>query len=147
MPIRPSPSGEPLTEQERDFLWRGIELNNSGAFFLAHEVLEEAWTPCRSGNRRFLQALIHVAVGNYHAHRDNHVGMERQFGKAMTKLKDYPDEYEGVQVRELNASIASAIAGTIGIPGDARVFVRIPSVPKEQDASTTVLGPSPGFPL
>ena len=103
------PASEPLTERERALLHEGVRLNNSGAFFQAHEVLEEAWEPCRSSNRRFLQALIHIAVGNHHAHRGNTAGMERQFAKAIAKLGPHSPQHEGIDVGRLAEAATTAI--------------------------------------
>jgi len=52
-------------------LSQGIGLFNDGEFFRCHEVLEEAWRLERRPRRLFLQALIHLAVGFYHAKRGN----------------------------------------------------------------------------
>src|SRR5436190_23335150 len=81
---------------------RGIELYNSGEFFEAHEVLEEAWTPERGPRRVFLQSLIHVAVGAYHCSRGNPVGACRQLRKALRKMVAYLPEYEGVDTARLS---------------------------------------------
>jgi len=83
-------------------LARGIELFNRGEFFAAHEVWEEAWTPERAPRRLFLQSLIHVAVGSYHATRGNPAGACRQFRKALRKMRPYLPEYEGVNTARLS---------------------------------------------
>lgn len=81
---------EPLTAAERACLLRGLALLHNGAFFEAHEEIEIAWTHCRTANRRFLQAIIHVAVGCHHHTNGNALGRERQFRKAIRKLQEYP---------------------------------------------------------
>ena len=96
-------------------LRRGIDLFNHGEFFECHEVLEEAWTPERGPRRLFLQSLIHVAVGYYHAERGNAVGAQRQLRKGLRKLSGYLPACEGVDTarlhREAEAALASILAG------------------------------------
>jgi hypothetical protein len=99
----------------KDLLARGIELFNRREYFVCHEVLEEAWTPERGPRRLFLQSLIHVAVGLYHAERGNPVGASRQLRKALRKLAGYLPVCEGVDTarvyREAGAALAAIEAG------------------------------------
>ena len=93
-----------------DLLKRGIELFNTGEFFECHEVLEEEWTPERGPRRLFLQSLIHVAVGLYHAHRGNPVGASRQLRKALRKLAGYLPQWENVDTARLYREAGEALA-------------------------------------
>lgn len=88
---------------------RGIRLFNHREFFECHEVLEEAWTPERDPRRRFLQALIHVAVGFYHHGRGNPVGAIRQLRKALRKLDAYLPACEGIDTERLYREAASVL--------------------------------------
>jgi predicted metal-dependent hydrolase len=87
----------------------GIELFNSRQFFVCHEVLEEVWTPERDPRRRFLQSLIHMAVGMYHCERRNPEGAARQLRKGLRKLGDYLPEYEGIDTARLHGDAARAL--------------------------------------
>jgi predicted metal-dependent hydrolase len=80
---------------------RGIHLFNEGKFFACHEVLEEAWVKERGPGRRFLQAVIHVAVGLYHSQRGNPRGASGQLAKALHKLAAYLPSYECIDTRRL----------------------------------------------
>ena len=82
-------------------LAEGIDLFNRGEYFACHEVWEEAWTPERGPRRLFLQALIHVAVGFYHARRGNPLGAAGQLRKALRKLAAYRPECEGIDTERL----------------------------------------------
>jgi hypothetical protein len=93
-----------------DLFERGIRLFNAGEFFECHEVLEEEWTPERGPRRLFLQSLIHVAVGLYHAERGNPVGASRQLRKALLKLAGYLPECEGVDTARLYREAGEALA-------------------------------------
>ena len=87
----------------------GIELFNSRQFFVCHEVLEEVWTPERDPRRRFLQSLIHMAVGMYHRERGNPEGAVRQLRKGLRKLAEYLPECEGIDTARLHADAARAL--------------------------------------
>jgi predicted metal-dependent hydrolase len=117
----------PCPELSHDrLLQRGIDLFNAREFFVCHEVLEEAWTPERGPRRLFLQSLIHVAVGMYHAGRGNPLGASRQLRKALRKLSGYLPEWEGVDTarlwHETSQALAAIEAGT-PVP-DVRMHLR-----------------------
>jgi predicted metal-dependent hydrolase len=90
-------------------LSQGIGLFNDGEFFRCHEVLEEAWRLERRPRRLFLQALIHLAVGFYHAKRGNTVGAVRQLRKGIEKLAAYTPSCEGMDTARLYREALAAI--------------------------------------
>jgi len=89
-------------------LEQGIELIRAGAYFEAHEELEDEWRDAVEGERDFLQGLVHVAVAWYHAGRGNRPGCERQLEKAARRLSRFAPEHRGVDVDRLLRQIASA---------------------------------------
>ena len=97
-------------------LLAGARLFNDGAFFEAHEVLEEAWRRMARGSRRrrLFQALIHLAAAAIH-HRD---GRPRpawlQYGRALDKLDDLPERYYGMEVERLRGEAERAQHGLDG---------------------------------
>jgi predicted metal-dependent hydrolase len=88
--------------QEATRLRQGILLFNRREFFECHEVLEEEWTPERGPRRLFLQSLIHMAVGLYHASRNNPAGASRQLRKGLRKLAAYLPCCEGIDTARLH---------------------------------------------
>jgi predicted metal-dependent hydrolase len=88
-----------------ELVHRGIRLFNDAEFFACHEVLEEAWVVERGARRRFLQAVIHVAVGFYHSQRGNPRGASGQLGKALHKLSAYLPSYESIDTRRLYSDV------------------------------------------
>jgi len=84
---------------------RGIALFNRARFFDAHEVLEDVWRPARGRRRRFLQALIQVAVGLHHHSCGNLVGARSLLARAGNTLASYPASYGGVRLAPLRASL------------------------------------------
>ena len=99
----------------------GIELFNNRRFFVCHEVLEEVWTPERDPRRRFLQSLIHMAVGMYHRERGNAEGAVRQLRKGLRKLRNYLPECEGIDTERLHSDATRALEAIEG-GGTAHFF-------------------------
>ena len=101
-------------------LERGLELIRAGAYFAAHEELEDEWRAASAAERDFLQGLVHVAVAWYQAGRGNRVGCERQLEKAARRLGPYAPAHRGVDVtRVLESVVAAAVvvaSGSLELP-------------------------------
>ncbi|MGH3078501.1 MAG: DUF309 domain-containing protein [Gaiellaceae bacterium] len=91
-------------------LEQGIDLIRAGAYFEAHEELEDEWREAPAGERDFLQGLVHVAVAWHHAARGNRPGCERQLEKAARRLAPYRPAHRGVDVDRVLAGVAGAQA-------------------------------------
>ncbi|MCP9487216.1 MAG: DUF309 domain-containing protein [Gaiellaceae bacterium MAG52_C11] len=89
-------------------LAEGLELIRAGAYFSAHEELEDEWRAAPAEERDFLQGLVHVAVAWYQAGRGNRVGCERQLEKAARRLGPYAPAHRGVDIARLLESLAAA---------------------------------------
>lgn len=87
---------------------RGVELMRAGAYFEAHEELEDEWRAAETEERDFLQGLVHVTVAWYQAGRGNRVGCERQLEKAARRLGPYAPEHRGLDVASLLAQVDAA---------------------------------------
>ncbi len=101
-------------------LERGIDLIRAGAYFEAHEELEDEWREAPGPEREFLQGLVHVAVAWYHAGRGNRAGCERQLEKAERRLGTYGPRHRGVDVAIVLEDVARARAlvesGSLTLP-------------------------------
>ena len=101
-------------------LERGLKLLRAGAYFDAHEELEEEWRRAEPGERDFLQGLVHVAVAWHHAARDNRPGCERQLAKASRRLAAYAPTHRGVDVSGVLAQVEEAARraerGSLALP-------------------------------
>jgi predicted metal-dependent hydrolase len=99
---------------------RGLELIRAGAYFEAHEELEDEWREAAPRERDFLQGLVHVAVAWLHAGRGNRPGCERQLEKARRRLSSYAPAHRGVDVASVLAQVAAAAdlvaAGDLELP-------------------------------
>ena len=109
-------------------LRRAIALFNRAHFFHAHELLEDIWRPARGRRRRFLQALIQVAVGFHHHSRGNLVGARSLLARGGNTLTLYPVSYAGLRLGPLRISITAwrqALADGQPVPPLPRVeFVK-----------------------
>jgi predicted metal-dependent hydrolase len=98
----------------------GLQLIRAGAFFEAHEELEDEWRDAPPGERDFLQGLVHVTVAWYQAGRGNRPGCERQLAKAARRLARYAPEHRGVDVADVLAQVEAARAlvdaGSLELP-------------------------------
>lgn len=86
----------------------GLELIRRGAYFEAHEALEDEWRDAPAEERDFLQGLVHVAVAWLHAGRGNRPGCERQLEKARRRLGPYAPAHRGVDVASVLAQVEGA---------------------------------------
>ena len=101
-------------------LVEGLELIRAGAFFEAHEELEDEWRDAPTPERDFLQGLVHVAVAWHHAGRGNRPGCERQLEKAARRREPYAPRHRGVDVESVLAQVEAARAtvssGSLALP-------------------------------
>jgi predicted metal-dependent hydrolase len=89
-------------------LQEGLTLIRDGAYFEAHEELEDEWRTAPDAERDFLQGLVHVAVAWLHAERGNRNGCERQLAKAERRLSPYAPQHRGVDVDLVLRQVATA---------------------------------------
>lgn len=91
-----------MDELIRTRLHAAIEKFNSQEYFDCHEILEDIWFDTHDDSKDFYQGLLHIAVGLYHLTVKNNLkGMNLQFGKAFAKLKEYPEQYNGIELEKL----------------------------------------------
>ena len=72
---------------------RGIFLFNRGAFFDAHEVWEDVWRETEGLEKKFLQALIQVAVALHHYSTGNVAGARSVLERGCRNLRECPEEF------------------------------------------------------
>jgi hypothetical protein len=89
-------------------LEEGLQLIRDGAYFEAHEELEDEWRTAPAAERDFLQGLVHVAVAWLHAERGNRNGCERQLVKADRRLDGYRPRHRGLDVDIVLLDVAAA---------------------------------------
>lgn len=95
----------------RDPAWnRGVALFDEGAFWDAHEALEDAWRASHGVEKHFLGGVILLAAALHKARALGSArGGRRNFAKALKHLALVPDRYYDVDVRELEARVHAAL--------------------------------------
>jgi predicted metal-dependent hydrolase len=88
-----------------DTYFRGLNEFNQEAFFHAHEAFEEAWRTAPAGEKKFLQALVQLAVAFHHFRRGNVAGARSVMKRAGQNLASYPGQFSGVDLIALRQSI------------------------------------------
>jgi predicted metal-dependent hydrolase len=93
-----------------------------GAYFEAHEVLEDAWRAADPVEKDFFQGLVHVTVAWYQAGRGDRVGCERQLAKAERRLSPFAPTHRGV---DLEAVLSQVGAAAITVEGGSLELPRL----------------------
>lgn len=88
---------------ERTLLLEAAELFNNKLYYECHDLLEDAWSGERGGDRAFLQALIHLSVGLYHVAAGNHRGAANLLESGIKGLEPFIPERSGLDVESLSA--------------------------------------------
>ena len=82
-------------------------LFNSGRFFDAHEVLEDAWreAPRHSPLRRHLQGMVQLAVAFHHQSKGNHVGARSVLERAVRNISGADISFPDLDLDRLRAEL------------------------------------------
>jgi len=90
----------------------GVALYNSGEFHESHDCFEDEWYNYGSGTTEsaFLHGMVQVAAGAYkHFDFEDDGGMRSLFETALQYLRDVPDDYYGVNLPNVRATLADAL--------------------------------------
>lgn len=89
----------------------------AGAWWDCHETLEAAWLEADGVEARFLAGVILLAAALHKAREmDSPRGGRRNYAKALRHLAMVPDQFEGIDVRELEARVHQALRRGRGRP-------------------------------
>jgi len=94
----PQCDNSPVHTGIRAELERAVKLFNSGDFFAAHEVLEDAWRAAAPEQKPFLQGLVQVAVAFHHHSTGNRVGAISVLKKARHNIERGPAVSYGIEL-------------------------------------------------
>lgn len=98
----------------------GVRLFNDGAFHESHDCFELEWYNYGRGTAEsaFLHGMVQVAAGAYkRADFEDDDGMCSLFRTALQYLEDVPEDYYGVDVREVRETVAAALEEPTRIDG------------------------------
>lgn len=90
-------------------LEKGVNLYNNSEFFEAHDWFENLWMNSKGEDKIFVQALVQISVATYHLVNNNLQGAISQFKKALHKLKEYPENFNKVNIKLLRLDINNII--------------------------------------
>jgi predicted metal-dependent hydrolase len=127
----------PLSWETQERLSRGRALFNSGLYFEAHEVWEDAWREETGTVRLTLHGLIQVAAGLHKATRQNQPkGCVRLLEMGLEKLRGVPEDSCGFALGEFREAVAEALtrarrwqAGQPGLDGQAIARLKLENDP------------------
>jgi hypothetical protein len=86
---------------------KGLESFNRGAYFEAHEELEEAWNADASPAKELYRAVLQIAVAYLQIERGNYAGAVKMFLRARQWFEPLPDRCRGIDVARLRATAAT----------------------------------------
>ena len=88
----------------------GMELFNTGEFWLAHERLEEAWKEETGPVRELYRSVLQVAVVYYHITRNNYEGAIKVYGRVQKWITPWPDVCREIEIGQLRQDLETVIA-------------------------------------
>ena len=99
-----------MSDQQADAWTRGVDLFETGEYWECHEALESIWLVADGLDKEFYGGVILLAAALHKARAMKSVrGGRRNYAKALAHLALVPDEYFGVDVRELEARVHAAL--------------------------------------
>ena len=90
----------------------GVRLYNAGAFHESHDCFEDEWYNYGRGTTEsaFLHGMVQVAAGAHkHFDFEDDDGMRSLFWTALDYLRGVPDDYYGVGLVDVRATIREAL--------------------------------------
>ena len=81
----------------------GIALYNQGAFYEAHEPLEEAWMKTPSPERDLYQGILQIGLAYFQITRGNYRGALKMFHRGFRNLSPLGDTLLGIDLVQLQA--------------------------------------------
>jgi hypothetical protein len=89
-----------------------VKLYNSGEFHESHDCFEVEWYSYGSGTTEsaFLHGMVQVAAGAYkHFDFEDDDGMRSLFETALQYLRGVPNDYYGVDLTDVRATLTKAL--------------------------------------
>ncbi len=94
--------------EQKDYLFqKGMMYYKSKEYFQAHEEWEDLWSDYYLEDRKFIQALIQLAVSFYHIENENLNGAKSQLAKSRKKFLDFKNRHRNIDINNLIYQIDS----------------------------------------
>ena len=120
--VGPPVSGDPTGWRPSDDVWEhgtlrravvhGVALYNDGEYHESHDCFEDEWYNYGSGTTEsaFLHGMVQVAAGAYkHFDFEDDGGMRSLFETALQYLHGVPNDYYGVDLLDVRATLTNAL--------------------------------------
>tara|TARA_B000000475_G_C15901473_1_gene408753 strand:+ start:340 stop:696 length:357 start_codon:yes stop_codon:yes gene_type:complete len=92
--------------KQKDYIFqKGMMYYKSKEYFQAHEEWEDLWSDYYLEDRKFIQALIQLAVSFYHIENENLNGAKSQLRKSREKFLDFKNSHRNINVNNLICQI------------------------------------------
>jgi hypothetical protein len=101
----------------------GLLFFNAGDYFEAHEVWEDLWADSHGDERRFVQGLIHAAVGLHHFGNGNLGGAVKLYHSGRAYMRPCPSPFWGLDIDAFWGAMARCLEPLLG-PGPPDRAVR-----------------------
>jgi predicted metal-dependent hydrolase len=95
----------------QELLDAGRDAYNRGEYYDAHEHWEEVWLTLEDPEHRWLQGLIQVATGFHKLVQGKSSPATTLLDRALAKLGDAPDAWEGIDVAACKRTAREMLAG------------------------------------
>jgi predicted metal-dependent hydrolase len=86
-------------------LAEGLACYSRAEFFHAHEHWESVWIGLQEPEKRFLQALIQIAVAFHHLQAGNSAGAISLLRRVLRRIEILPPTFGGISVAPLCAEV------------------------------------------
>lgn len=100
---------EPLSELAR----AGIERFNEGAYYPAHDSLEEAWVRDTGPGRDLYRGILQIGIAYYQLQQGNYRGAVKMLLRVRQWLTPLPDVCRGVDVAALRDDVERVYAAVV----------------------------------
>lgn len=87
----------------------GLRLFNAGAYFEAHEALEDAWNAETGKVRELYRGILQIAVVYLHVTRRNYNGAIKVYGRSLKWIGYWPEVCRGIDVGRLRRDAEAVI--------------------------------------
>lgn len=103
-------------EQQHAAYLEGIRLFNAGHYWHAHEQWEHCWLASQGRDALFYKAIIQAAAALVKWQQGNSRGLRLNWAKSRSRLETLPDQYQGLDLAALRASLDRLVAGEPVLP-------------------------------
>ncbi|MEF8853525.1 MAG: DUF309 domain-containing protein [Haloarculaceae archaeon] len=104
----------------RQAVVHGVRLYNAGEFHESHDCFEAEWYNYGRGTTesKFLHGMVQVAAGAYkHFDFENDDGMRSLFRTALQYLQGVPNDFYGVDLLDVRATLRDALSDPVQLHG------------------------------